>query len=81
MASFYDVAVHFKTGKRAHGRGIGNNAAWVCTCGKVLLGPHEDMYAIPPCPGAGCGRTYRIRRGSRPHFVSLVEEIEPFSSV
>ena len=75
MADFYEVAVHFKNGKRGKGRGIGNNAAWRCACGEVLLGPHEAMYAIPACPGAGCGRVYRIRRGSKPQFVSAVEEV------
>jgi hypothetical protein len=74
MAQFYDVDVQFKDATRSKGRCIGNNAAWVCACGELLLGPHEAMYAIPPCPG-NCGRSYRIRRGSEPRFVAVVEEM------
>ena len=72
MAHFYDVPVHWQNRPPTLGRGVGNNAAWVCVCGQVLLGPHEGIYAIEPCPG--CGRTFRIVRGQQPQFVDHVEE-------
>lgn len=71
MAQFYDVPVVWKSKSATQGRGIGNNAAWQCTCGRVLLGPHEDLYKIPPCV---CGRKFRIVRGKRPQFVARVVE-------
>ena len=71
MAKFYDVDIFWKDGKSTKGRGIGNNAAWKCQCGEVLLGPHEDLYEMPPCP---CGRKFRIRRGNRPQFIDRVIE-------
>ncbi len=74
MPDFYDVPVRWRDGEEAVGRGVGNNAAWICKCGEVLLGPHEDRYQIGPCPNSECGRNYRIRRGEKPNFVSLVEE-------
>ncbi len=73
MAAFYDVPIRFRDGSEAIGRGVGNNAAWICACGDVLLGPHEDIYQIDPCPN--CGRVYTISRGEAPHFVGNVEEV------
>jgi len=72
MANFYDVTVVWKDGSKTQGRGIGNNAAWQCRCGTVLLGPHEDLYKIPPCPD--CGLMFRIVRGNDPQFVDRVME-------
>ena len=72
MAKFYDVVVRWKDGTTTQGRGIGNNAAWQCRCGGVLLGPHEALYAIPPCPA--CGQKFKIVRGKHPQFVDRVVE-------
>ena len=72
MANYYDIPLKYKSGTGV-ARGIGNNAAWQCVCGTVLLGPHEAIYAAPPCPK--CNRRYAIRRGSKPLFVSMVEEV------
>jgi hypothetical protein len=71
MANFYEVPIQWKDGTLTQGRGIGNNVAWRCKCGEVLLGPHEDLYAVPPCP---CGTKFRIVRGKRPQFVDRVME-------
>lgn len=71
MAQFYDVPIIWKNKTTTAGRGIGNNAAWQCLCGQVLLGPHEDLYEIPPCI---CNRKFRIVRGKRPQFVAKVLE-------
>ena len=75
MAKYYDVLVHWKNGEKTKGRGIGNNAAWLCSCEgeEVLLGPHEDLYPIPPCPK--CGASFKIIRGKRPNYVDHVEEV------
>jgi hypothetical protein len=73
MAKFYSANVVFKSGTTAQATCVGNNAAWVCLCGSPLLGPHEDIYPIDPCPR--CSRTYKIHRGARPSYVRLVEEV------
>ena len=72
MAKFYEVPVYWKDGSQTQGIGVGNNAAWNCACGQVLLGPHEGLYSIDPCPG--CKRTFRIVRGQQPKFVDHVKE-------
>jgi len=76
MAQFYDVPVRFSPGQNAVGRGLGNNATWVCACGELLLGPHEGVfsgsYEVPPCPK--CRRTYSVIRGTAPQYVDRVEE-------
>lgn len=72
MAKFYDVQIHWKDKSVTKGRGIGNNAAWQCKCGDILLGPHEDLYPVPAC--LGCGRRFNILRGKRPRFVQRVVE-------
>ncbi len=73
MASFYDVPILWQDGSETTGRGVGNNAAWICVCKEVLLGPHEALYRIDSCPG--CDRRFRIVRGTKPLFVDHVEEI------
>ncbi len=73
MAQFYSVEVRFKDGSSGEARGIGNNAAWLCRCKEVLVGPHEDMYLMPACPR--CERKFRIMRGTKPRYVSLVKEV------
>lgn len=72
MARFYNVVVVWQDGTETSGRAVGNNAAWLCKCGEVLLGPHEGLYGIDPCPR--CRRRYRIARGVAPQFVGRVEE-------
>ena len=74
MAKFYHAKVLWKDGKQTVATCVGNNAAWSCRCGKVLLGPHEDMYPIDPCPG--CGKNFRIVRGIKPQYVDRVEEFK-----
>lgn len=73
MTKFYDVEVNWKKNPPSLGRGIGNNAAWECKCGEILLGPHEDLYAIPACPR--CGARFRVLRGKKPAFVAKVIEV------
>lgn len=72
MASFYPVPGVWSDGSGTEGRAVGNNAAWTCRCGEVLLGPHEGLYPIAPCPG--CERTFRIVRGTAPRHVERVAE-------
>ncbi len=73
VARYYDVIVHWKDGRRTKGRGVGNNAAWLCDCGEVLLGPHEDMFPIDPCPK--CGLSFKIVRGKYPRYVDHVKQV------
>jgi hypothetical protein len=72
MAEFYSVPVKWRDGAETLGRAVGNNAAWLCRCGEILLGPHEGLYQIDACPG--CGKRFRVRRGKSPHYVYEVEE-------
>ena len=58
MAKFHQTVVRFKNGKQSSARVVGNNAAWLCACGEVLLGP--TLYKIDPCPGEGCGRQFEV---------------------
>lgn len=72
MASFYDAPVLWLDGSKTIGRCVGNNMAWICSCGEVLLGPHEKLFLIDPCPG--CGKYFRIFPGEQPQYVDRVEE-------
>jgi hypothetical protein len=56
MASFHEVQLVWAVGQPGTARAVGNNAAWRCVCGEVLLGP--TLYRIPPCPG--CGRCFEV---------------------
>lgn len=48
-----DVPVEWIDGKRGTGKALGNNAAWVCKCGDLMLG--TTAYAGDPCQ---CGRRF-----------------------
>ncbi|PYP92320.1 MAG: hypothetical protein DMG65_04375 [Candidatus Angelobacter sp. Gp1-AA117] len=74
MAKFYDVPIRWRDKTSDVGRGIGNNVASKCRCKAVLLGPHGDLYSIPPCPS--CGREFKIMRGKKPQFVARGEVIK-----
>lgn len=73
MAKFYDVPIKWCDEKETKGRGIGNNAAWKCRCGEIMLGPY--LYKIPDCPNQNCERRFLVVRGTRPRFVDHVEEL------
>lgn len=73
MAKFYDVPIRWLKGNETKGRGIGNNAAWNCMCGEVMLGPYR--YKIPDCPNPECQRRFLVVRGQGPQFVDHVEEM------
>jgi hypothetical protein len=73
MAKFYDVPIRWLKGAETKGRGIGNNAGWICKCGEVMLGPYQ--YKIPDCPNPECQRQFLIVRGQRPQFVDHVKEV------
>jgi hypothetical protein len=73
MAKYYSAPAKMKNGTVGQATCIGNNAAWTCPCGTTLLGPHEAIYLVDPCPT--CSRNFRVRRGAKPQFVSMVEEV------
>ena len=79
MASFYLAPVIWQNKPKTKARCVGNNAAWLCSCGEVLLGPHEAMYPIDPCPG--CKKNFRIVRGKKPQYVDRVEEYSTKNTV
>lgn len=72
MAEYYNVPVIWLDGEITQGRAVGNNAAWVCLCGEILLGPHEGIFPIDPCPR--CERVFRILRGQENVSIGEVRE-------
>lgn len=72
MADFYDVDLLWRTGVKGKARAVGNNAAWLCTCGEVLLGP--TRHPIEPCPG--CGKQFEVvAEGNPGSRVAEVREV------
>jgi len=56
MAKFYNVDLIWSDRHKGKARAVGNNAAWLCSCGEVLLGP--TLWDIEPCPN--CGKEFRV---------------------
>jgi hypothetical protein len=56
MAAFYEVELEWLSGSKGTARAVGNNAAWLCACGEVPLGP--TRYGIDPCPR--CGKRFEV---------------------
>ena len=74
MPKYYPVRVRWLDHTETTGSAVGNNAAWLCKCNMILLGPCEGgIFQIGPCPF--CERQFRIRRGQEPQIVDSVEEI------
>ena len=75
MPEYYPVRVMWLDHTQTTGNAVGNNAAWLCKCNMILLGPHEEsVFQIGPCPF--CGRRFRIRRGQGPNVIDRVEEVD-----
>jgi len=72
MASFLEAPMIWWNGHKTKARCVENNAAWLCSCGEAVLGPHEGMYPINPCPV--CDKSVRVIRGEKPQYVDRVEE-------
>jgi hypothetical protein len=74
MAQFYDVVIHWRDRTTSRGRGIGNNAAWQCKCGEVLLFFLARTKGFTRFLRALVASTFRIVRRSKPGFVERVIE-------
>ncbi len=68
---FYDVPIKWCDGTQTKGRGMGNNAGWICQCDKVMLGTYR--FPTPDCPD--CKRRFHVIRGKNPQYVAYVEEV------
>ncbi len=72
MKNFREVDLIWGDGSNGKARAVGNNAAWLCSCGEVLLGP--TLYPIGPCPA--CGRHFEVvPRGKPGSAVDHVREL------
>ncbi len=69
------IPVRFSTGAATEARAEGNNAAWVCDCGTLLVGRCYYQFGDTchtECPD--CGRQYRVVGDSRKRAELVVEE-------
>jgi hypothetical protein len=72
VANFYDVELIWRSGQTGKARAVGNNAAWLCSCGEVLLGP--TRYPVAPCPK--CGKHFEVvPKGHPGSYVDHVREL------
>jgi len=68
------IPVRFASGKDAQARAEGNNAAWTCECGTLLVGRCYYQFGdtcYTECPE--CNRTFRVTPDQRKRAVSVVE--------
>ena len=69
------VKVLFAGGSTADGKAEGNNAAWTCECGELLIGRSYFQFGDTcrtEC--AKCGRTYRVRGDEKKKAILVIEE-------
>jgi hypothetical protein len=69
------VPLQFADGRRAQARAEGNNAAWTCECGTLLVGRCYYQFGdtcFTECPG--CKRIYRVRPDDKKRAVAVVED-------
>ena len=68
------IPVAFSSGKESEARAEGNNAAWACECGTLLVGRCYYQFGdtcFTECPN--CQRTYRVTPDERKRAVAVVE--------
>jgi hypothetical protein len=69
------IPVQFADGHAAEARAEGNNAAWTCTCGTLLVGRCYFQFGdtcYTECPG--CKKIYRVKGNTLKRAISVVEE-------
>jgi hypothetical protein len=68
------IPVTFKSGAVSQARAEGNNAAWRCECGALLVGRCYYQFGDTchtECPE--CGRTYRVTPDGKKRATSVIE--------
>ena len=73
--SLKTIPVSFVDGSHGDARAEGNNAAWVCACGVLLVGRCYYQFGDTchtACPS--CARVYRVTPDPRKRAVSVVEQ-------
>lgn len=68
------IKVEYLDGSSASGTAEGNNAAWKCECGELLVGRCYFQFGHnchTTC--AACGRTYRVTADARKKAATVVE--------
>jgi hypothetical protein len=68
------IKVTFANGKSADARAEGNNAAWPCECGTLLVGRCYYQFGdtcYTECPS--CHRTYRVTPDNRKRATGVIE--------
>lgn len=69
------IPVHHQDGKQGEARAEGNNAAWTCVCGTLLVGRCYYQFGDTchtDCPS--CRRIYRVTPDDRKRAISVVEQ-------
>lgn len=68
------ISVRFADGTRSDARAEGNNGAWHCTCGTLLVGRCYFQFGdtcYTTCPS--CARRFRVLGNDRKRAVEVVE--------
>jgi hypothetical protein len=69
------IPLEFANGKKSEARAEGNNAAWDCGCGTLLVGRCYFQFGdtcYTECPE--CKRTYRVTPDDRKRAIGVVEQ-------
>lgn len=69
------IPVVFADGRQATARAEGNNSAWECSCGTLLVGRCYFQFGDTcrtECPE--CGKVYRVTPDQRKRAISVIEQ-------
>lgn len=78
----HEIIVRFLDGTESSGVRTGNNAAWLCQCGRELpLVGYSDtidsvnQYSLVICPERECGRAFRVVAPGLKQVPTHVQEV------
>jgi len=69
------IPLKFADGKTSEARAEGNNAAWPCECGTLLVGRCYFQFGDTcrtECPT--CGKVYRVAGNNKKRAIAVVEQ-------
>jgi hypothetical protein len=69
------IKVQFVTGSSTTATAEGNNAAWTCECGELLVGRCYFQFGdVCHTKCGSCGRTYRVEGDQKKKATRVLEE-------
>jgi hypothetical protein len=82
MQKQHDILVHFSNGTQDNCVRTGNNAPWLCPCGRrlPLVGYSDELTSLRECSKVICPECNRVYRVVAPSFRRVPTHVQEIST-